>query len=199
MSFKRAIALLPFVFIMASPLLAQREVQKPVGKTEYAIIETKFGTIEIELFRTLAPKTVENFVQLAKKGYYNGVRFHRIAKGFVIQGGDPTGTGAGGESIYGKTFEDEITREHQIYKQGYKRGIVAMANTGQPNTNGSQFFVCLSDINLPPSYTIFGIMRKGFETLDRIAELEITPVFSPTDGKPKQDVVMTKVRVKAKP
>lgn len=199
MSFKRAIILLPYVVIIATPLLAQRQEQRPISKAQYAVIETKFGAIEIELFRTLAPKTVENFVQLARKGYYNGVRFHRIAKGFVIQGGDPTGTGAGGESIYGRTFEDEITREHQIYKQGYVRGIVAMANTGQPNTNGSQFFVCLSDINLPPSYTIFGIVRKGFETLDRIAELEITPVFGPTDGKPKQDVVMTKVRVKAKP
>ncbi|MCB2204346.1 peptidylprolyl isomerase [bacterium] len=158
---------------------------------EIAVIETNYGPIEIEFFREAAPKTVENFVELAKRGYYNGVLFHRVVKGFVIQGGDPTGTGSGGESIYGKTFEDEIDKSSPLYEAGYKRGIVAMANRG-PNTNSSQFFIMHQDYNLPPSYTIFGRVIKGMDTVDKIAEV---PVLGGAN-RPKEDVIMEKVTIK---
>ena len=113
------------------------------------------GTIRIELLESDAPKTTENFITLAERGYYDGVIFHRVIKGFMIQGGDPTGTGRGGESAWGGRFNDEIDASSALYQRGYKKGTVAMANAG-PNTNGSQFFVMHADYPLPPSYTIFG-------------------------------------------
>ena len=103
-----------------------------------AIMHTNMGDITIQLYPEVAPKTVENFVTLAKKGYYNGLIFHRVIKDFMIQGGDPTGTGAGGESIYGAKFEDECSQELHNF-----RGALSMANAG-PNTNGSQFFIVQS-------------------------------------------------------
>ncbi len=158
---------------------------------EIAVIETDHGSIEIEFYRNDAPKTVENFVQLAKRGYYNGVLFHRVISGFMIQGGDPTGTGSGGESIYGAKFNDEINKDAEIYKTGYKRGVVAMANAG-PNTNGSQFFIMHKDGSLPPAYTIFGHVIKGIETVDKIASQPTGP-----RDRPKTDIPMKKVTIKA--
>jgi cyclophilin family peptidyl-prolyl cis-trans isomerase len=114
------------------------------GKTVDISIETTKGNIELQLFESDAPKTVANFAGLAEQGYFNGIIFHRISKGFVIQGGDSTGTGRGGKSIYGKEFEDELNPAAPSFKEGYKRGIVAMANRG-PNTNTSQFFIILND------------------------------------------------------
>jgi cyclophilin family peptidyl-prolyl cis-trans isomerase len=157
---------------------------------EIAVIETNLGTIEIEFFREDAPKTVENFVQLAKRGYFDGIIFHRVINGFMIQGGDPTGIGTGGESIYGKKFNDEIDRNSQRYKTGYKRGIVAMANSG-PNTNGSQFFIMHQDNVLPPDYTIFGRVVNGMETVDKIATTQ-----TGRGNRPVDDVVMQKVTIK---
>lgn len=158
-------------------------------------IETTKGNIELELFQSDAPKTVANFVGLAEEGYYNGVIFHRIAKGFVIQGGDPTGTGSGGKSIYGKTFDDELDPNTLSYKEGYVRGVVAMANRG-PNTNTSQFFIMLRDVpQMPKNYTIFGHVLKGMDVVDSIAAAEIIPQMGPMDGKPKVDIVMKKVTV----
>jgi cyclophilin family peptidyl-prolyl cis-trans isomerase len=157
---------------------------------EIVVIETNMGNIEIEMYRADAPKTVENFVQLARKGYYNGIIFHRVIAGFVIQGGDPTGTGSGGESIYGEKFEDETDAGAPLYKTGYKRGVVAMANSG-PNTNGSQFFICHKDIVLPPSYTIFGKVVEGMDTVDKIATTKTGPRDSPVEK-----MVMNKVYVK---
>jgi cyclophilin family peptidyl-prolyl cis-trans isomerase len=113
-----------------------------------------------ELFADEAPKTVNNFVFLARDGFYDGVIFHRVIPGFMIQGGDPTGTGRGGP---GYRFADEPV------KRGYKRGILAMANAG-PNTNGSQFFIMHADYGLPPNYTIFGKLTSGEEVLDSIAK-----------------------------
>src|SRR5204863_1978953 len=104
----------------------------------HGVIDTDKGPIEIEFFDTEAPKAVENFRLLAEHGYYDGLTFHRIVAGFMIQGGDPSGNGSGGESAWGGTFADEINRDSQLYRDGYRRGIVAMANAG-PNTNGSQF------------------------------------------------------------
>lgn len=149
-----------------------------------AIIQTNKGNIEIEFFASDAPKTVENFTTLAKKNYYDGVIFHRVIKGFMVQGGDPTGTGRGGP---GYTFADELNPTTESYKNGYKRGVVAMANAG-PNTNGSQFFIMHADYPLPNNYTIFGRVTKGIEIVDMIAN-------SPTgvNDKPLQDIVMQKV------
>jgi cyclophilin family peptidyl-prolyl cis-trans isomerase len=124
-----------------------------------ATIETSAGQMTAELFAAEAPKTVNNFVFLARDGFYDGVIFHRVIKGFMIQGGDPTGTGRGGP---GYKFNDEpVTRR-------YNRGIMAMANAG-PNTNGSQFFVMHADYGLPPNYTIFGRLTGGEDVLDKIA------------------------------
>ncbi len=130
------------------------------------IITTK-GLIEIELYPQDAPKTVENFATLTTQGYYNGLTFHRVEPGFVIQGGDPSGNGTGGKSIFGDTFADELNPETQSYKNGYKEGVVAMANRG-PNTNGSQFFIMLADNDLPHAYTIFGKVVKGMNVVKQI-------------------------------
>ncbi|MEP7167061.1 MAG: peptidylprolyl isomerase [Candidatus Woesebacteria bacterium] len=133
-----------------------------------AVIQTNKGAIEIELYPQDAPKTVENFTTLSKQGYYNNLTFHRVVPGFVIQGGDPNGNGTGGQSIYGAKFEDELNPETTSYKNGYKEGVVAMANSG-PNTNGSQFFIMLEDNDLPPLYSIFGKVTKGIDVVKQIA------------------------------
>jgi cyclophilin family peptidyl-prolyl cis-trans isomerase len=128
-------------------------------KDKTAEIVTDKGTIKIEFFWDEGPLAESNFIFLARQGYYNGLTFHRREEGFVIQGGDPLGTGTGGP---GYTFPDEgVTRK-------YTRGIVAMANAG-PDTNGSQFFIMLADKStLPPSYTIFGQVTTGMDVVDKI-------------------------------
>ena len=126
----------------------------------HAVIETDKGAIEIEFFAADAPKAVENFRLLAEQGYYDGLTFHRIVQGFMIQGGDPSGDGTGGESAWGGTFDDEIKPDSALYRDGYRRGILAMANAG-PNTNGSQFFIMHQDYPLPPAYVIFGKVTKA--------------------------------------
>jgi cyclophilin family peptidyl-prolyl cis-trans isomerase len=160
-----------------------------------AELETSKGTMIIELYPDDAPKTVENFVGLAKQGYYDGLTFHRIAKGFVIQTGDSLGTGEGGRSIYGAEFADELDPGTASYQAGYLRGVVAMANRG-PNTNLSQFFVLLRDApSLQKNYTIFGKVVKGMEVADSIEAVEIVPVLGPGDGKPKTNVVLRRVTI----
>src|SRR5437899_6992933 len=114
-----------------------------------AVIQTNKGTIKFELLEQDAPKTTENFRLLAEKGFYDGVIFHRVIKGFMIQGGDPTGTGRGGQSAWGGRFDDEINQSSEVYKRGYKAGTVAMANAG-PNKNESQFFIMEVDYSLQP-------------------------------------------------
>ena len=154
-----------------------------------AAILTNKGTIRFELLESDAPKTTENFITLAERGYYDGVIFHRVIKGFMIQGGDPTGSGRGGESACGGRFNDEIESSSALYQRGYKKGTVAMANAG-PNTNGSQFFIIHADYPLPPSYTIFGRVTDGLDVVDSIAT-------SQTDGsdKPVSEVKMEKVTI----
>src|SRR5687767_13733340 len=154
-----------------------------------AVLETNKGTIKFELLEEDAPKTTENFRLLAEKGYYDGIIFHRVINGFMIQGGDPTGTGRGGESAWGGRFKDEINPSSEVYKRGYKAGTVAMANAG-PNTNGSQIFIMHSDYGLPPSYTIFGRVTEGQDIVDAIAT-------SATDrnDKPTSEVKMEKVTI----
>ncbi|MCX6120679.1 MAG: peptidylprolyl isomerase [Ignavibacteriales bacterium] len=182
------------IFGLTQSINCQSDTTK--GKTVDISIETTKGNIELELFESDAPKTVANFAGLAEQGYFNGIIFHRISKGFVIQGGDSTGTGRGGKSIYGKEFEDELNPATPSFKEGYKRGTVAMANRG-PNTNTSQFFIILNDAPwLPKNYTIFGKVTKGMDVVDSIAAVEIIPQMGETDGKPKVDIVMKKVTVK---
>lgn len=156
------------------------------NKMHNVTIETNKGTIVIETYDADAPKTVNNFVTLANKGFYNGTIFHRVIKNFMIQGGDPTGTGRGGP---GYQFEDELNPATDSYKAGYTRGVVAMANAGA-NTNGSQFFIMHKDYALPHSYSIFGKVISGMEVVDAIAASAVGP-----DDKPVQDVVMKKVTV----
>lgn len=131
-----------------------------------ATIKTAKGDIEVDLFASVAAKTVTNFATLAKNGYYNNNSFHRV-EAWVIQGGDPKGDGTGGTSIYGATFEDEIDPNSDLYKTGYVEGVLAMANRG-PNTNGSQFFIIKKDTPLDPAYTIFGKVTSGMEVVNQI-------------------------------
>src|ERR687897_89027 len=138
-----------------------------------AKIETNMGTIRFELLEDESPKTAENFRLLAEAGKYDGVIFHRVIKGFMIQGGDPTGTGRGGASAWGGRFDDEINRTSELYRGAYAKGTVAMANAG-PNTNGSQFFIMHADYPLPPAYVIFARVTAGMSTVDNIVNLPTT-------------------------
>ena len=193
------VALMALGMVMAGGEAEAQKEKAPAKQIEIAVIETSLGTIEAELYREDAPKTVDNFVKLAEKKYFNGIIFHRVSKGFVIQGGDPTGTGTGGKSIYGKEFEDELNPAAPSYKAGYLKGVLAMANRG-PNTNTSQFFIMLRDnTRMPKNYTIFGKVIKGIEVVDKIGEVEIDPQMGATDGKPKVDVVMKKVTIRREP
>jgi cyclophilin family peptidyl-prolyl cis-trans isomerase len=193
------VAMMALGMVMAGGEAEAQKEKAPAKQLEIAVIETSLGTIEAELYREDAPKTVDNFVKLAEKKYFNGIIFHRVSKGFVIQGGDPTGTGTGGKSIYGKEFEDELNPAAPSFKAGYLKGVLAMANRG-PNTNTSQFFIMLRDnLRMPKNYTIFGKVIKGIEVVDKIGEVEIDPQMGATDGKPKTDVVMKKVTIRREP
>jgi cyclophilin family peptidyl-prolyl cis-trans isomerase len=154
-----------------------------------ARIETNLGTIRFELLEDEAPKTAENFRLLAEAGKYDGVIFHRVIKGFMIQGGDPTGTGRGGQSAWGGRFDDEINRSSALYRGAYERGTVAMANAG-PNTNGSQFFIMHADYPLPPSYTKFGRVVEGQDVVDQIAT-----TATDRGDRPQTEVRMEKVTI----
>jgi len=153
------------------------------AKRYTAEIVTSMGTMTAALDPIAAPKTVNNFVFLAREGFYDGVIFHRIIQGFVIQGGDPEGTGRGGP---GYRFEDELPKAGR-----YEVGSLAMANAG-PNTNGSQFFVISgpSGVRLPPQYSLFGKLVKGLDVLDQIEK-----VPTGAGDRPKTDVVMTSVTI----
>lgn len=182
-------------------------------KEKVVQIDTSMGMIKIKLFPEYAPKAVENFVKHSEQGYYNGLIFHRVIKGFMIQGGDPKGNGTGGESIWGKPFEDEFSD-----KLFNLRGALSMANSG-PDTNGSQFFIVQAP-TVDPSmkaqmeqagypkkiidaygknggspwldqhYTVFGQVIDGMDTVDKIANTSVNQ-----QDKPKQDVVIKKIRV----
>lgn len=186
---------------------------EPIKKGDtVAILSTTMGDIKFKLFPEKAPKTVENFTKLIEQGYYTGIIFHRVINNFMIQGGDPTGTGCGGESIYGDSFEDEFDLELRNY-----RGALSMANAG-PNTNGSQFFIVqadkvdkglieqmkqLADKGYPDEvtenysklggtphldfrHTVFGQVVEGMDVVDAIAAVEVD-----SSDKPKSPVVIT--------
>ena len=161
----------------------------------HASIETDKGPIQIEFFAAEQPKAVENFRLLAEHGYYDGLTFHRIVKGFMIQGGDPRGDGTGGESAWGPTFPDEINENSPLYRAGYRRGLLAMANAG-PDTNGSQFFILHEDYPLPPRYVIFAKVTSGMDVVDALAN---TPTTMGGDGersRPLTPPVITKITVR---
>ena len=147
-----------------------------------ATLHTNQGEIAVELFDDDAPKTVENFLKLARDGFYDGVIFHRVIEGFMIQGGDPTGTGTGGP---GYQFEDEFN-EHKVV-----RGALAMANAG-PNTNGSQFFIVTTDEApwLDGKHTVFGRVTSGMDVVDAISQVDVD-----ARDKPREDVVIERVEV----
>ncbi len=150
------------------------------------ILKTNFGEITFETYDVDAPKAVNNFITLANKGYYDNVIFHRIIPGFMIQGGDPTGTGRGGP---GYKFEDELNPSSPSGKEGYKKGVVAMANSGA-NTNGSQFFIMLADYPLDYKYTIFGKVIAGQEVVDIIGQ-----IATDADDRPQKQVTIQGVTV----
>lgn len=188
----------------------QLELERVSGPT--AVISTNYGDITVQLFPEQAPKTVENFVTLARQGYYDGVNFHRVIADFMIQGGDPTGTGAGGESAFGEPFADEFSK-----KLFNLRGALSMANAG-PNTNGSQFFI-VQNQHLSPEmnvqmevagypkkvieayanggtpwldfhHTVFGQVIAGMDVVDQIAACA-----TDAQDKPQQDVTIQTVKV----
>ena len=188
------------------------QMDKPQSGETIAVIHTNMGDISVRLFADLVPNTVENFVTHAKNGYYNGIIFHRVINDFMIQGGDPNGTGTGGQSIWGRPFEDEFTGElHNL------RGALCMANAG-PNTNGSQFFInnnneiTWSDAyleayevpkewwdayklnggnpHLQDLYTVFGQVYDGQDVLDAVCGAE-----TDDNDKPLQDVVIESIEI----
>ena len=167
---KNWIQILAFValnlFALTSVYAAENTLATPVTKENRPVvtIETTQGSFEVTLFPDVAPKAVENFLKHAEDHYYDGTTFHRVIKGFMIQGGDPLGNGTGGQSIWGKPFEDEVSPSVKFDKPGY----IAMANSG-PRTNGSQFFVTTSSPAwLNQKHTIFGEVTKGYDVVKKI-------------------------------
>ena len=164
-----------------------------------ATLHTNMGDISIEFLDTAAPKTVANFIKLATTGFYDGVKFHRVIKGFMIQGGDPLTKDDSKMNLWGTggpgyKFADEIDAKSDLYaKGGYQKGIVAMANSGE-NTNGSQFFIMAEDYPLPPLYTIFGKVTSGQDVVNKI---ENTPTVLPgVADRPKSAVVIENISLK---
>jgi len=156
-----------------------------VSKNYTALIKTNFGDIKVEFFTKDAPKTVNNFITLSKDGYYDNVIFHRVISGFMIQGGDPSGTGHGDYGKYpGYEFEDELNNQIP-----YSKGVLAMANRG-PNTNGSQFFIMHVDYPLPYNYTIFGNVVEGIDVVDKIASVD-----TDSSDRPLEDVIISTVEI----
>ena len=181
----------------AAPPAANTNQSAPVAssqKNRTVTIDTTAGQIKIELLDKDAPKTAENFRKLAAQGFYNGLIFHRIISGFMIQGGDPNGNGTGGKTADGQPLPNEIVRASPLYQNGYHRGDVAMANKGTPETGSSQFFIMHQDRGLntlPPNYTIFARVTEGMNVVDKIISAPVTPG---TD-RPASPVKMTKVTV----
>ncbi len=175
------------------PEIMKVETTKYVPDTDslyIAVVKTNMGTFELLLFHDKTPVTVENFVGLSRKGYYNNVSFHRIIKGFVIQGGDPTGTGMGGDSFFGKEFKDEFHPD--IRHDG--AGILSMANRG-PATNTSQFFITLAATpHLDNRHSVFGRVYSGLDIVEKIGSVQTGKM-----DKPVEPVVMEKVTIEVRP
>jgi peptidylprolyl isomerase len=174
-----------WVFLMGCCGL-QAEIATMHPKQSHVVIETNLGNIEITLFNDLAPKACENFLGLAQKSYYNGTTFHRVIPQFMLQGGDPQGNGTGGESVWGKKFEDEFSSSLTFNRPG----LLAMANSG-PNTNGSQFFITtVATPWLNRKHTIFGEVTKGYDVVKAIESK------GSQSGACKEKITILKVSVK---
>lgn len=155
---------------------------RAMADEQKVVLETNQGNIVVKLFPETAPRAVENFIGLVKKGYYNGIIFHRVIKNFMIQGGDPGGTGTGGESIWGGPFEDEVSENVRFDS----KGLLAMANSG-PNTNGSQFFITTATTPwLNMRHTIFGEVVEGYEVVEKIENSSVDSSDRPID---KQKII----------
>jgi cyclophilin family peptidyl-prolyl cis-trans isomerase len=199
----RRTRLLPLIVVVAALVVpgcsSSGNPKVPAGAKSsggrHGVIDTDKGPIEIEFFDTDAPKAVENFRLLAEHGYYDGLTFHRIVAGFMIQGGDPAGDGTGGQSAWGDPFADEIQPDSPLYRGGYRRGLIAMANNGA-NTNGSQFFIMHHDYPLQTNYVIFARVTGGMDVVDALAA---TPTNRGPDGEPSHPVtppVIKKVTIR---
>lgn len=198
-SFFQYLIILLFNFFFLNPIqslevqkvepMQSLEVEQVNLKSPIVIFETNFGTIELQLFPDIAPKACKNFLGLVKSKKYDGTIFHRVIKEFMIQGGDPKGNGTGGESIWGKSFEDEVT----LKKTFNKKGLLAMANSG-PNTNGSQFFITTTNDAswLNNKHTIFGEVISGYETVEKIEKSKTDK----TNNKPLEEVQIIKASIK---
>ena len=172
---------------LIAPIWGEEASVADGSKDTVVVLETNQGNIEIKLFGEVAPKACENFLGLAKKGYYDGLIFHRVIKGFMIQGGDPTGTGAGGESFFGAPFKDEVSDSVGFDKPG----ILAMANAG-PGTNGSQFFITVAATPwLNGHHTIFGEVISGYDVVEKISQ-----VATRAGDKPLKEQKIVHVTVK---
>lgn len=179
---------------MPTPTIKQ--VEKPtkeeaasydaIADKKLGVIETNKGIIKVKFYAKDAPYTVASFMKLTEKGLYDGLIFHRVIDGFMIQGGDPYGNGTGGP---GYKFDDELNAKTASYKEGYKKGVLAMANSG-PNTNGSQFFIMLADYPLPNNYTIFGKVVSGQDVVDAIGKVATD---KNNGDRPLEEVKMIKV------
>lgn len=172
--------ILALVFLVSSYFVRGLSAEEAaVQQHPIVVLETNQGRIELELFSDIAPKACENFLGLVKRAYYDGTVFHRVIAGFMIQGGDPTATGAGGESIWGRPFEDETSKDVVFDKPG----ILAMANAG-PGTNGSQFFITVAPTPwLNMHHTIFGEVNAGYDVVEKIAQVPT----SAGNNKPLKD------------
>ena len=176
-------------FSFCHPVFSEERTPADMPKSLAPVIvfETNQGNIEIKLFPDVAPKACQNIIGLIEKNYYNGVVFHRVIKGFMVQGGDPTGTGRGGESVWGGKFEDEFRPEVKFDR----KGILAMANAG-PSTNGSQFFITTAATPwLNMKHTIFGEVIKGMDVVTKIENTDV-------DGsdRPMEDQKIIKATIK---
>lgn len=181
--------LLSFTIGLSSYFSYSQATEKPMQNHPIAVFETNQGTFEVALRPDIAPKAVENFIKHAEEGYYDGVIFHRVIKGFMIQGGDPLGTGMGGVSIWGKPFEDEVTSSVKFDKPG----ILAMANAG-PNTNASQFFITTAPTSwLNNKHTIFGEVTKGYDVVQKIENAK-----TGSRDKPEEDQKIIHITIKEK-
>jgi len=175
------------VLVLMIPSLSCANKKENAVANPTVVFETNQGNIELKLYPEYAPKTVENFLGLVNKKYYNGIIFHRVIKGFMLQGGDPTGTGMGGESFWGGKFNDEFSDKISFDR----KGLLAMANAG-PNTNGSQFFITVAPTPwLNGHHTIFGEVVSGY---DVVTKIEDTP--KGRNDKPVQDQIIIKAYVK---
>ena len=179
-----------YLYVTDKPHQGKNLISQNVMDYEITL-KTNKGDITFETFSDLAPNTVDNFVSLTEDEFYDGLIFHRVIEGFMIQGGCPDGTGRGGP---GYTFDDEIDPSLDVYKGGYDKGIAAMANSG-PNTNGSQFFIMVEDYPLPPNYTIFGEVVKGQEVADQISKVKANSADKPLDDIVIEEVIVKKIEI----